>query len=215
MFNKKRIIFIGPLGNIEDKFLKQYDFVVRTNNFFSIDKELLKSERCDILVVNNLYVRCHHDKIIKNMNKIKYLLVKNKLAYDTIMKKIDIHNNDIYNRDNKVDKNKVIYMSYMYSKINFPFKKEPLLVSNFLFYLIQYFRPNLVYFTGFDFYQSKDVSKFWLPGYETKQSLRNNVLKGDKKNHNIESNILYFKYVLDQYRWIQCDHVLRDIIKKF
>ena len=50
-FKSKRVTDLDP----DQKIVDQYDYVVRTNNFFSIKPKILRSRRCDILIVNNLY----------------------------------------------------------------------------------------------------------------------------------------------------------------
>ena len=73
LFDDKKLIFCGPLFNESDEFLSDYDTVIRTNNFFSIDKDILKSERCDVLISNRLYYRFNHQAILENFHKIKIL----------------------------------------------------------------------------------------------------------------------------------------------
>ena len=75
LLDNQKVIFCGPLFNESDEFLKDYDTVIRTNNFFSIDKNILKSERCDILITNRLYYKFNHNIIIENLDKIKCLII--------------------------------------------------------------------------------------------------------------------------------------------
>ena len=98
IFDDKKIIFIGPLGNPADNIVNQYDIVVRTNNFFSIDKDILKSERCDILIVNTLFSKNYSELIENNIDKVKFILAKNRYTYDILLKKINAiyHDKIIY-----------------------------------------------------------------------------------------------------------------------
>jgi hypothetical protein len=203
MLDNKRILFVGPLGNPDNNLMDKFDIIIRTNNFFSIDKRVLKSSRCDILIVNKLYSTKYSDIINNNIDKLKYVLAKNKAAYDVLIAMI-----------NPSDRHKVLYMSYTHSKHTYKINKQPLIVSNLLLYITEYFTPSLLYLTGFDFYTSIDVNKFWLPGYATKESLYFNILKGDKDKHDVLSNIKYLKFCLDKYKWITCDTKIYELVKK-
>lgn len=69
--NNKKLLFIGPMGNPTQSFVNNYDLIIRTNNFFSIKKNVLFSYKCDILFVNGLCINKCHRIINKNMHKLK------------------------------------------------------------------------------------------------------------------------------------------------
>lgn len=205
MLNNKRVLFIGPLGNPDKKFVDEYDIVVRTNGFFSIDKKILKSDRCDILIVNQLYSKLYGKTVNDNMDKVKYVLAKHREAYNHLIKHIDDKH-----------KHRVLYMSYsLKNSLYVSIKKQPLIVTNFLLYVKQYFTPKTLFFTGFDFYVTQDVNKFWLKGYAPKESKIYNVLSYDKNTHDVRSNVKFFKQCLEKISWVKCDDNIKQIVDNY
>jgi hypothetical protein len=202
MFNNKKLIFVGPLGNPEISLLKKHDYVIRTNNFLSIKPGILKSRRCDILVVNFFYIRKYFRLVEANLDNIKYVIVP-KGKYIFLKNKID-----------KKYHKKIISMSYNIKKHDFEVKGFPLMLSRFLYYILENHKPKLFYVTGIDFYESKKIEKFWLDGYSVPGDKQSKLMLIGKGKHNIESNKDFLLYLHTTYKWIRCDIHVRRIINK-
>ena len=196
LLDNQKVIFCGPLFNESDEFLKNYDTVIRTNNFFSIDKNILKSERCDILITNRLYYKFNHNIIIENLDKIKCLILFDDDCYLDLLKRFP-----------KEELGKVVKAVGPDDYIRY--KGKPFLLIKFVGFLTKFFKPNEFFIDGLDFYDSKDISKFWLPGYAIKQSMKCNVLERDKDNHHIPSNKKYLKEKIKKYGWIKVGEMVR------
>jgi len=190
LINDKKIIFCGPLFNKDDEFLKEYDTVIRTNNFFSIDPQIRNSSRCDILVCNSIFSKRYTHKIIENIDTVQIVLSSSKSGTRTIK---DI----LYS----VDKSKVVHFGgendlRMISRY-------PLSLMILVSYIINNFKPDLFFIDGIDFYASNNVEKFWLKGYAIKESGTCNVLGKDKYKHNIQSNKDYLKDMVKKHSYIK------------
>lgn len=193
IFNNKRIIFVGPLGNPTNAELKLYDIVIRTNNFFSIDKTILKSTRCDVLLVNSAYYRYNYGIILQNLDKYQYLMCFNKNIYSYILK---VRKKKWLVRKNK---NRFIVAFYDAEKC---IVKTPLLLIKLMYYLSENCHPLNFHVTGIDFYQSKQFSKIWLPGYATNLELETNIYARTNFTHNIKDNAVAMGTLMDNYKWI-------------
>lgn len=204
ILSNKKIIFVGPLGNPANEYLKKFHYVIRTNGFFTVDKKLLNSERCDILVVNKLYSTMYYDVIIKNLKKVKYVFVSSVLGYNCLLEYVPSQL-----------KNKIIYMNYNAYKQDFHIKKYPLLLSRLLLFITEYYTPKLFFVTGIDFYVTKNLNKFWLPGYAVKESTEANILAKNKNKHDVESNKQFLLFLINKYDWVRADNLILSIIKKY
>ena len=149
--NDKKIIFCGPLFNKDDEFLSEYDVVIRTNNFFSIEPELRNSSRCDILVCNSIFSKRYSDKIVENIDEVKYVFCSSLEGAKILKEKL--YSNDI----------KKVHFFSGGNDLRI-IKTHPLGLMHFLSYIINFYKPSLFYIDGVDFYSTKDVSKFWLKG---------------------------------------------------
>lgn len=202
--NNKKLLFIGPIGNPVKSFIDKFDFVIRSNNFFSIKKNILFSYRCDILVVNNIYTKLYHHIIDKNIHKIKYLIVppkKLKFALKHINKKFH---------------SKIFTLKFNKNKHDFKTKKHPLLVSRIIYFLIQNnYIPKEFFITGIDYYDSMDIDKIWLPGYRIFiKNVSNNKMLNINSVHDIDSNKKLLLFYLNKFNWINCDNLIYNIITK-
>lgn len=194
MFNHKKILFIGPLGNPVNKFVNKFDYVIRTNNFFSIKPNILHSYRCDILITNHLYTTRYHYIIKKYMHKLKYLFV-----YGTTMKTF------ISNKVHPKHLNKIIDINYSLSNQKYIVRGNPLQLSKLLYYITQNYKPWRFFITGINFYQTKTIDTIYLPGYAIKEIVNKHqqtILEQRKHHHDIESNIGLLRYLYHKYDWI-------------
>ena len=199
MFNRKRVLFIGPQGNPTKEFMKSYDYVIRTNGFFGIKRNYLHSYRCDVLITNGTYVFASSDTIIKNINKLKKIYTTNLVAHRFLEKRLKSE-----------DHQKIEFVKYDRPLMKKKIKKKPFLLTLLLFHIIKYHKPKLLYITGIDFYQSKRLNKIWAPGYVINHELKSNSIAKTNISHDIRSNIIFFRECLRTYKWLKCD---RNIIK--
>lgn len=201
MLNNKKIIFVGPLGNPSEKYLNGFHYVIRSNGFFGINKKILDCDRCDILAVNRIYSVTHSHVIIDNLSKIKYVWTTN-AGYKLLREKAP---------DNQ--KHKILLMKFKKDGHGYAVKKYPLMLSRILYHILEYYKPALFCVTGIDFYKSKEIKKFWMPGYAIKDCLKSNKLATGKGKHDIESNKILLKYLMEKHKWIKPDKSIRAIIK--
>lgn len=189
----KTVIFVGPLGNPSDTYLAKYDYVIRTNNFFGIDKDHLNSNRCDILLCNKLYTTTNVYKIIENLPNISWCVQVSKEGYEVLTSKCS-----------EEQKNKIININV--NRLRHPLiRKVPFLLSKFLIYLIRNTGnyPKNVHVIGIDFYKGKELKDFWPPGYMIKEAKKNNVLVNTNK-HDIRSNRKFLQDCIKNFKWITC-----------
>lgn len=202
MLDKKTLIFVGPLGNPTDEYLKKYDYVIRTNNFFSISHRILNSNRCDILSVNRIYSISHCDFIISKLHAIKFLWTSSSEGYKLIKSKAP-----------KIYKKKILYMKFNKDNHDFQVKKYPLMLSRVLYHILEYYKPSFIYIMGLNFYNFKNIRENWLPGYCINSIKNPNKIATGKGKHDIESNKKHLIHILNKHRWIKCDRVILDILK--
>ena len=198
IFHNKRLLFIGPLGFKFKKLnLNTIDYVIRTNNFFSIPEKHLKTTRCDILLVNGLYTKTNTNIIVANFHKLKYLMTTSYRAYKILSKVLT-----------SKQMTKVHFISYHIKIAKYRVKGYPLILL-FLLYFLHKNRPARFYVTGIDFYLS---GKYGLPGYQIKQVTKR-MKDRDKKKHDIESNIKVFKMFYQDFDWVRCDKKILYLLK--
>ena len=200
LINDKKIIFCGPLFNKDDEFLKEYDTVIRTNNFFSIDPQIRNSSRCDILVCNSIFSKRYTHKIIENIDTVQIVLSSSKSG-----------TRDIKDKLFSVDKSKVVHFSGENDLRTI--SRNPLSLMTLVSYIANNFKPELFFIDGIDFYSSNNVSKFWLKGYAIKESSTCNVLGKDKYKHDIQSNKDYLKAVVKKYSFIKLSDLVINSFK--
>lgn len=205
IFTGKRVIFIGPLYKV-NKNLENFDYVVRTNGFFSIKCEQTSQNfrtnkthqtRCDILLVNGLYTRTNLPTILANFDKLKYLMTSSCRAFKILERVLT---------KKQFRKVRLLYTSNGKRKYNVV--GYPLMLTFLLYYLDKYQKPKEFHITGIDFYKSKT---HWLPGYQSKTGKR--LLQKDIKKHNIDSNINVLKRFYKDYGWIHCDKLLIRLLR--
>ena len=198
--NNKKIIFCGPLFDKDDKYLEEYDIVVRTNNFFSIEPELRNSSRCNILICNSIFSKRYTHKIVENIDHINYVLSSSPSGSTKIR-------DALYSAEKK----KVHFFSGG-NDLRL-IKRHPLGLMQFLSYIINNYEPSLFHIDGIDFYMTKDVSKFWLTGYAIKESGNCNVLGRDKTKHDLESNKLYLKRILSKIPYVKIGKMVEEALQ--
>ena len=74
IFNWKKIIIVGPATNHpRDRFLNNFDYVIRTNNFINSS---ISNKRCDMLLLNNVTSKAMDIKTARKINrsKIKFII---------------------------------------------------------------------------------------------------------------------------------------------
>lgn len=206
IFDDKKILFIGPLGNPSKQFVDKFDIVIRTNGFFSIKTEM-HTTRCDALLINGAYLSRHKHTILANLHKLKYVLTfcNNFIA---VMKKCKSSKKC----NEKVLQRKHIKLECKPSE-NMP--HHPLLLIKLLNYIVSKTKPQQFYVTGINFYQTKQLSKIWAPGYCSKYELRTNVFAWTNFKHNIPANIKFFTQCMKSNKWIQCHKTVTDAVKSF
>ena len=199
----KNIIFVGPQGNPTDEQFAEYDYVVRTNNFFGINKKHLNSQRCDILLCNSLYSNNHHNTIVKHLPDLKYCLFKAKSGYDKVR--------SICKKEFKKKCIRLDIVQLKHNRIEGP----PLLLSKFIIYLL-YNNSNLphrFHVMGIDFYKGNKLKDIYPPGYMIEQAKDNHPLTSTNP-HNTESNRMFLKYCVDRYDWITVDREVSNILNQ-
>lgn len=202
---QKKLLFIGPLGRLPKNYINSFDYVIRTNNFFGINKKYLTSDRCDILVANPFCVRNRHELIMKNISNIKYLLIENSSII--LLKNKYPHLSKYFH--------KFILFRHNKNKHSFVVDGEPLLLTRFIYFLLEKkYNPKKLMVTGLDFYYSKNISNFWLPGYSIKGDKESKKLVSNCSKHNPVSNAQYFKYIMKNIKWITCDSNINKILSK-
>lgn len=150
--NDKRVIVVGPattLQNTKSKsFIDSFDVVVKTNGMWNIAPEYIEDygDRCDIVYFNIQYIRdVAINPIALKSRGIKYVCLK---WYDGNLETL----------------NKVIPFRIIPNKIDFPFKKSPLMGSLLLNDLLS-FSPKSIHLTGMDFYTNSEpyIQAYQLP----------------------------------------------------
>lgn len=205
MLKNKKLIFVGPIGNPMKEYLDRYDYVIRTNNFFSIEPSEISCNRCDILVTNSMYISRFHKIVVNNLWKIKYLFVP--------MSRLDFIKEKIHEKFH----HKIIPMSYNKNNHDFIVDGYPLLLSRLLYFILEKYPneyPEKFFVTGIDFYDSKNIKQFWFKGYEVPGDKQSKLLTIGKSKHKPESNKIFFKYLYNKYKWISCDAKILNIINK-
>jgi hypothetical protein len=115
---------------------------------------------------------------------------------------------------NKHHHNKIVAMYYNKNKHKFIVDGFPLLLSRLLYYIIENYKPTKFMVTGIDFYQSRQLSKFWLPGYEVKGDKQSHLIPLGKSKHNIESNKKFLIHLYNSSEWVKCSNAVLAIIMK-
>jgi hypothetical protein len=141
----KKIIIVGPaLNQPSDKFLKKFDYVIRTNNFINSS---LSKKRCDILLLNNITCRVMDRKTLLKIKKSKIKFI---VCYRNHIKKLSkfLKNKKFIGirREKKVKVGKHI--------INF--KHAPTIIYIFIMNLLnKKIKFNNLFIDGIDFYMKK------------------------------------------------------------
>lgn len=189
----KKIIIVGPaLNQPSNKFLKKFDYVVRTNNFINSS---LSKKRCDILLLNNITCKVMDRK---TLSKIKKSGIKFIICYRNHIKRLSKFLKNIkfigIRRQKKVKIGK--------HKINF--KHLPTIIYIFIINLLnKKTKFNNLFIDGVDFYMKK---KKYIRGYSW-------IIHKMKQNnsHNIHIDRKFLLFLLRSIRRINSTNYIKKL----
>lgn len=207
-FDNKVILFAGPLYNESDEELKKYDVIIRTNNFFNIKEK--KSERCDILICGKQFIE--HKSLHIFRLSIKYLLVKGVESKNKLIRRFVNYNinNKIYKKRKLREKLENIYSMNFNDELikKYKFKKKPLLMENFIYYIVKNFKPKTLFIDGINFYENNILPD----GYKLEKLKDIDIHDMTHKSHDIKKSKEFLKDSLEKYSFIKTTDFIKSLL---
>lgn len=209
----KRIVFVGACPNLIGKGMGEkidsYDIVVRSNHSWSFNSEEYKKDygtKCDVLYINKQYYREMSPFPFENMNKrgISWFCMKGYSIKDYN------HFGSLYN---------IRHIKDTIQKVNIKVKSATM--GAYTLYDLLQFKPKEIYFTGIDFFASKnpkfvhDVYKEYIPGYlPDKIRIQGNKINSNKveDGHNFKSNAIFFKTLFNENKNLKTDNFIMEVL---
>ena len=193
IFNGKRIIIVGPATNQpRDKFLNNFDYVIRTNNFINSS---ISNKRCDMLLLNNVTSKAMDNKTATKINRSKIKFI---ICYSNHFRKMKrlFPNKRII----RISRQKDVKVG----PFHLNFKKNPTIIYVFMINLLKSrSRFRNIFFDGIDFYMR---GKRYVRGYSW---LIHRIEKGG--THNIHQDRKFLSLLLRVFRNIGTTPLIKRI----
>lgn len=206
--NNKTILFAGPLYNEPDNILDKYDIVIRTNNYFSIKDR--KSDRCDILICGKQFIEHRSFSVFRK--NIKYLIVKGIESKNKLVRRFHGYNskNKIYKKREMREKLENIYVMEFNDELikKYHFNKKPLLMENFIYYVIKNFKPKELFIDGINFYVDNNLPE----GYKLDQLKNVDIHDMTHKSHDIKHSKQFLKDSIEKYNFIKTTDYIKSLL---
>lgn len=211
--NNKRVVFVGACPNLKGKGfgekIDSYDIVIRSNHSWSFNSEEYKKDygtKCDVLYINKQYYR--------EMSPFPFVEMSNRGISWFCMKGYSLKDytqyGNIYN---------IRHIKQTIQKVNTMVKSATM--GAYLLYDLLQFRPKEIYYTGIDFFASRNpkfvhnIYKEYITGYLPdkirEQGNRINAHKVED-GHNFKSNAMFFKKLFNENKNLKTDNFIMEVL---